>query len=144
MAYNLNLCLDHKQEWKQSHYAKENCDYCKLQKQLDTAMQAIYKNKERAQAQVAGFLKLFNHIRQTHPLDEETAAAVDALLASHAQPENPATIQLTVENVSALQKAYDQAVANNQESFTWEGRELLTAYARYLLEYANTVLPTRK
>ena len=30
---NLNLCLDHKQEWKQSHYASHNCDHCKLQKE---------------------------------------------------------------------------------------------------------------
>jgi hypothetical protein len=28
----LNLCLGHKQEWRQSHYAEHNCDYCKAQK----------------------------------------------------------------------------------------------------------------
>lgn len=25
----LELCENHKQEWKQSHYAEHNCDYCK-------------------------------------------------------------------------------------------------------------------
>jgi hypothetical protein len=30
----LKLCLSHKQEWKQSHYSEENCDYCKLEKKL--------------------------------------------------------------------------------------------------------------
>lgn len=32
---NLNLCKDHKQEWKQSEYAKENCDYCKLLEEIE-------------------------------------------------------------------------------------------------------------
>lgn len=32
---NLNLCLGHKQEWKQSHYAEHNCDYCRLEKECE-------------------------------------------------------------------------------------------------------------
>lgn len=28
---NLNLCIEHKQEWEQSHYAEHKCDYCKAQ-----------------------------------------------------------------------------------------------------------------
>lgn len=31
---NLDLCLTHKQEWKQSHFAEHNCDFCKLQAEL--------------------------------------------------------------------------------------------------------------
>lgn len=38
---NLDLCKDHKQEWKQSHYAEHNCDYCKLEKQLEMAVWRI-------------------------------------------------------------------------------------------------------
>lgn len=30
----LELCEGHKQEWKQSHYAEHNCDYCKLEVKL--------------------------------------------------------------------------------------------------------------
>jgi len=36
---NLSLCLEHKQEWKQSHYAEHNCDHCKLEKRLRDAEQ---------------------------------------------------------------------------------------------------------
>tara|TARA_R110000822_G_scaffold289060_1_gene410334 strand:+ start:230 stop:460 length:231 start_codon:yes stop_codon:yes gene_type:complete len=32
--YNLHLCFDHKQESQQSHYSKNNCDYCKVLKKL--------------------------------------------------------------------------------------------------------------
>ena len=30
---SLELCLEHKQEWKQSHYAPHNCAHCKLLKE---------------------------------------------------------------------------------------------------------------
>lgn len=26
---HLDLCVNHKQEWKHSHFAEHNCDYCK-------------------------------------------------------------------------------------------------------------------
>jgi len=32
---HLNLCKDHKQEWKQSEYAKENCNYCNALARID-------------------------------------------------------------------------------------------------------------
>jgi hypothetical protein len=38
-------------------------------------------------------------------------------------------------NISTLQKKYDKAVKNNLYSFTYNGAEILTAYAKYLLEY---------
>lgn len=34
-----------------------------------------------------------------------------------------------------LRKAYDTAVAEYKDQFTFEGHELVTAYAKYLLEY---------
>lgn len=30
---NLNLCKEHKQEWKRSEYDRHNCDHCRLQKE---------------------------------------------------------------------------------------------------------------
>lgn len=38
---NLELCKGHKQEWKQSHYAEHNCDYCKLEKQIEISVGLI-------------------------------------------------------------------------------------------------------
>ena len=38
-------------------------------------------------------------------------------------------------NINKLQKKYDNAVKDNLYSFTYDGAEILTAYAKYLLEY---------
>ena len=38
-------------------------------------------------------------------------------------------------NINKLQKKYDKAVKDNLYSFTYDGAEILTAYAKYLLEY---------
>ena len=38
-------------------------------------------------------------------------------------------------NINILQKKYDKAVKDNLYSFTYNGAEILTAYAKYLLEY---------
>ena len=46
-----------------------------------------------------------------------------------------ARMQMTRTRYEALVKRYDQAVANKEEQFTFEGHELLTAYAKYLLMY---------
>ena len=40
--------------------------------------------------------------------------------------------------VGELQAAYDQAVENNLEQFTFQGEELLTAYAKYMLQFLNS------
>lgn len=39
-----------------------------------------------------------------------------------------------------LRKAYQAAVDAKQEVFTFEGHDLVTAYAKYLLEYLDDVL----
>ena len=36
-----------------------------------------------------------------------------------------------------LQIAFNDAVKNNHESFVFKGQEVLTQYAKYLLEYLN-------
>lgn len=38
-------------------------------------------------------------------------------------------------NINKLQKKYDKAVKDNLYSFTYDGAEILTSYAKYLLEY---------
>ena len=50
------------------------------------------------------------------------------------------TITLNPETYGRLKKAYDEAVANNQEQFTFEESELLTKFAKYLLEHMRNEL----
>ena len=38
-------------------------------------------------------------------------------------------------NINILQKKYDNAVKNNIDVFMYDGNEILTTYAKYLLEY---------
>ena len=38
-------------------------------------------------------------------------------------------------NINKLQKKYDNAVKNKIDVFTYDGAEILTSYAKYLLEY---------
>ena len=40
--------------------------------------------------------------------------------------------------VGELQAAYDQAIENNLETFIFQGEELLTAYAKYMLQFLNS------
>jgi hypothetical protein len=40
----------------------------------------------------------------------------------------------------ALMKAYESAVADNVEKFIFEGDEIVTGYAKYLLQYLKTLL----
>jgi len=49
------------------------------------------------------------------------------------------TISFDKQKLSDLKKQYDKAVADKKESFIFEGKELLTAYAKYLIEYLNTL-----
>ena len=42
------------------------------------------------------------------------------------------------ENAVALRKRYDKAVENDEETFTFKGEELLTSYAKYLLEHLES------
>jgi hypothetical protein len=43
----------------------------------------------------------------------------------------------TVYKMSDLQAAYDKAVTAGEDQFTFHGHELVTDYAKYLLEYLN-------
>jgi len=44
-------------------------------------------------------------------------------------------IQFTSEKVDQLQAMYDKAVSGNVTVFVFEGEEMLTRYAKYLLIY---------
>jgi hypothetical protein len=48
------------------------------------------------------------------------------------------TISFDHKKARALQRAHDTAAAANQSSFIFEGREYVTRYAYYLLEYLNS------
>ncbi len=47
-------------------------------------------------------------------------------------------------NINKLQKKYDDAVKNKIDVFTYDGAEILTSYAKYLLEYLNGSIEIRK
>ena len=37
-----------------------------------------------------------------------------------------------------LKKSYKQAIKNNKDHFVFEGADILTSYAKYLIEYLST------
>ena len=47
------------------------------------------------------------------------------------------TITFDYETFKNFKKEYTQAVKNNQEIFIFQGHELLTSYAKYIIEYLN-------
>jgi len=47
-------------------------------------------------------------------------------------------MQITQKNYKTLKKLYEKAVANGDEQFVWEGQDVLTAYAKYLLQYIES------
>lgn len=49
-------------------------------------------------------------------------------------------MEFTNEKFFALLRAYHKAVEGKHEAFVFEGHELLTTYARYLLEYLQEAL----
>jgi|688.fasta_scaffold189651_3 hypothetical protein len=48
---------------------------------------------------------------------------------------------ITVEDLKPLQKAYNKAVKEGKDFFVYKGAELMTSYAKYLLEYLQTFKP---
>lgn len=47
-------------------------------------------------------------------------------------------INFTRETAKEFRAAYRQAVAENQDQFTFQGHEVLVSYAKYLCEYLIT------
>jgi len=52
-----------------------------------------------------------------------------------AEKGNREPIQFTPDKARRLQKRYDEAVKKGEEKFTFEGHEMLTRYAKYVLQY---------
>jgi hypothetical protein len=50
------------------------------------------------------------------------------------------SVLYTVEKREQLRQAYENAVSKQLESFTFDGREYLTAYAKNVLQYLDEVL----
>jgi len=49
------------------------------------------------------------------------------------------TINFTKESVLKLKDAYALAVTEGRDQFTFEGHELLTSYAKYLIQYLDDI-----
>lgn len=48
------------------------------------------------------------------------------------------TITFTRKKLKALTRRYNEAVEKKEEQFVFEGSELLTAYAKYLIQYLES------
>lgn len=46
---------------------------------------------------------------------------------------------ITLEDLPSLKKAYEQAKKDNKEQFTYKGNEILVSYAKYLVEYMESL-----
>ena len=51
----------------------------------------------------------------------------------------PRTIRFTPEKLTAYRAAYQKAVDEGAEEFMFEDHEWLTSYAKYMIEYLETV-----
>lgn len=47
--------------------------------------------------------------------------------------------RVTLKDLPSLTKAYNKAVKEGKTQFTYKGNELLVSYAKYLIEYMNTL-----
>lgn len=54
----------------------------------------------------------------------------------------PNTITFTKADLSNLKRAYGNAVTTKKETFKFQRQELLTAYAKYLIEYLDSQFKT--
>lgn len=46
---------------------------------------------------------------------------------------------VTIEDLVPLGKAYNKALKENKEYFIYKGTEIVTSYAKYLLEYLQSL-----
>lgn len=50
---------------------------------------------------------------------------------------------ISLENIDKFKLLYNDAVSKNKEMFVFEGRDVLTSYAKYVIEYFNNILNAR-
>lgn len=53
-------------------------------------------------------------------------------------------MEWTTSNVKRLKALYKKAVENEDESFIFDGQEILVSYAKYLIEYLTLHSPEKK
>jgi hypothetical protein len=47
---------------------------------------------------------------------------------------------ITIKNINNFKELYKSALNDNLESFIFEGQEVLTSYAKYVIEYFNIII----
>jgi hypothetical protein len=47
---------------------------------------------------------------------------------------------ITIKNINNFKELYNSALNDNLESFIFEGQEVLTSYAKYVIEYFNIII----
>jgi len=47
--------------------------------------------------------------------------------------------EITTENIARFKKAYNRAVKTNKTVFIFEGQEVLVTYAKYVIQYADSL-----
>jgi hypothetical protein len=47
---------------------------------------------------------------------------------------------ISLENIDNFKLLYNDAVIKGNEIFVFEGRDVLTSYAKYVIEYFNNIL----
>jgi hypothetical protein len=57
---------------------------------------------------------------------------------------NQTTINFTKEKVEELRKLYNHAVENKIELFQFEGNDILTEFAKYMLQYLDSKFKNSK
>ena len=49
-------------------------------------------------------------------------------------------IMINLENIDKFKLLYRDAVSKGDEMFVFEGRDVLTSYAKYVIDYFNNIL----
>ena len=50
---------------------------------------------------------------------------------------------ISLENIDKFKLLYNDSVDKGKEIFVFEGREVLTSYAKYVIEYFNNIMSAR-
>tara|TARA_R110002020_G_scaffold215911_3_gene423218 strand:+ start:1447 stop:1608 length:162 start_codon:yes stop_codon:yes gene_type:complete len=48
---------------------------------------------------------------------------------------------ISVDNLSEFKQSYDNAINEGEDMFTFEGADVLTSYAKYVIQYFNLIKP---
>jgi hypothetical protein len=80
----------------------------------------------------ANYVGLSRHLELTQGEQGEFANMLEAWVSA-----KRASLLLDLPKTKRLRKAYNAAVASGAEQFTFEGHEVLTRYAKYMLEYLD-------